>query len=58
MFPRGGPDGGDAACAGTIYLTVDPGETSLRDYRHATTSRARRVVAGPGSASTARPAMT
>ena len=33
--PRGGPDGGDGGRGGSIYLRVDPGETSLRDYRHA-----------------------
>jgi GTP-binding protein len=33
--PRGGPDGGDGGRGGSIYLTVDPGETSLRDYRSA-----------------------
>jgi GTPase len=33
--PRGGPDGGDGGRGGSIYLTVDPGETSLRDYRQA-----------------------
>jgi GTPase len=32
--PRGGPDGGDGGRGGSIYLTVDPGETSLRDYRN------------------------
>src|SRR5664280_1271056 len=32
--PRGGPDGGDGGRGGSIYVTVDPGETSLRDYRH------------------------
>ena len=32
--PLGGPDGGDGGRGGSIYLTVDPGETSLRDYRH------------------------
>jgi GTP-binding protein len=31
--PRGGPDGGDGGRGGSIYLTVDPGQTSLRDYR-------------------------
>jgi GTP-binding protein len=33
--PRGGPDGGDGGRGGSIHLVVDPGETSLRDYRHA-----------------------
>jgi len=33
--PRGGPDGGDGGRGGSIYLIVDPGETSLRDYRQA-----------------------
>jgi GTP-binding protein len=33
--PQGGPDGGDGGRGGSIYLVVDPGETSLRDYRHA-----------------------
>jgi GTP-binding protein len=32
--PRGGPDGGDGGRGGSVYLTVDPGETSLRDYRY------------------------
>jgi GTP-binding protein len=31
--PRGGPDGGDGGRGGTIYLRVDPGQTTLRDYR-------------------------
>src|SRR5512141_1020753 len=33
--PRGGPDGGDGGRGGSIYLVVDAGETSLRDFRHA-----------------------
>ena len=32
--PRGGPDGGDGGRGGSIHLRVDPGETTLRDYRY------------------------
>jgi GTP-binding protein len=32
--PRGGPDGGDGGRGGTIYLRVDAGQTTLRDFRY------------------------
>ena len=32
--PRGGPDGGDGGRGGSILLTVDAGQTTLRDYQH------------------------
>ena len=31
--PRGGPDGGDGGRGGSIHLTVDAGQTTLRDFQ-------------------------
>jgi len=32
--PRGGPDGGDGGRGGSIYLLVDAGQTTLRDFQY------------------------
>jgi GTP-binding protein len=47
--PRGGPDGGDGGRGGSIYLVVDPGETTLRDFQHRRTFRAEPGGRGQGS---------
>src|ERR687894_3090245 len=32
--PRGGPDGGDGGRGGSVYLVVDAGQTTLRDFQY------------------------
>ena len=41
--PRGGPDGGDGGRGGSVYLRVDAGQTTLRDF---TQKRHYRATAG------------
>jgi GTP-binding protein len=41
--PRGGPDGGDGGRGGSVYLRVDAGQTTLRDFHYR-----RRFAATPG----------
>ncbi len=47
--PRGGPDGGDGGRGGSVYLRVDPGQTTLRDFRHAHHFRASPGGRGAGA---------
>ena len=47
--PRGGPDGGDGGRGGSIVLTVDAGQTTLRDFQHRHHFRAAGGGAGSGS---------
>ncbi|HEX8939606.1 MAG TPA: GTPase ObgE [Candidatus Limnocylindrales bacterium] len=45
--PRGGPDGGDGGRGGSVLLRVDPGLTTLRDFRY--THHFRATAGGRGS---------
>jgi len=45
--PRGGPDGGDGGRGGSVYLRVDAGQTTLRDF-----TQKRHYKATPGGRGT------
>ncbi|MCI0583047.1 MAG: GTPase ObgE [Chloroflexi bacterium] len=47
--PRGGPDGGDGGRGGSVHLRVDPGQTTLRDFRYRHHFRATPGGRGEGS---------
>jgi len=47
--PRGGPDGGDGGRGGSVHLRVDPGQTTLRDFRYRHHFRAASGGRGEGS---------
>ncbi len=47
--PRGGPDGGDGGRGGSILLRVDPGLTTLRDFRFKHHFKAEPGGAGSGA---------
>ena len=52
--PRGGPSGGDGGRGGDVRLIVDPGLTTLSDYRYRRHHRAGRGMHGEGSNRTGR----
>ena len=45
--PRGGPDGGDGGRGGSVYLRVDAGQTTLRDFQYKHHFKA--TPGGPGT---------
>jgi GTP-binding protein len=45
--PRGGPDGGDGGRGGSVYLRVDAGQTTLRDFQYKHHFKA--TSGGPGA---------
>jgi GTP-binding protein len=47
--PRGGPDGGDGGRGGSVFVRVDPGQTTLRDFRYAHHFKAKPGGRGEGA---------
>jgi GTP-binding protein len=54
--PRGGPDGGDGGCGGSIYAIADRNINTLIDYRYNRIFRARDGEAGGGKQCTGKSA--
>lgn len=48
FVPRGGPDGGDGARGGSIYITADEGLNTLSDFEHQRVFRGERGGDGRG----------
>ena len=49
FVPRGGPDGGDGGCGGSIYIIASPHHNTLVHYRFHPEFRARRGAHGEGA---------
>lgn len=47
--PRGGPDGGDGGRGGSVYVRVDSGQTTLRDFRYSHHFKAKPGGRGSGA---------
>lgn len=47
--PKGGPDGGDGGCGGSVVLVADPQKSSLVEYRYKHHFAAERGTHGKGS---------